>query len=743
MPTEQDLKETYIYILDRVVCKDISAIIYKLRQLIGQLPQTEQAEEFLARLNQIETPYRYMLEYALNGVEDPQRETIGNQILSQLRTLFDEIYQRLYEEVGKSYIWVEKRLARKLQKTYNLNKMRYVLEAYSDALQVAQLTGDVQSPSFMQTAASHEQTYHELFHCILTSSQWNREQQAAATAILQSEAVCMEDKCLLVSALMLSLCNYFDPMKYALLAEACKVEDKTVCIRAVVGIIVTSSIHAYPLELDAESRHRLEFLFDEERIVKIGQRVFSTILFSSKTHSLEKEMQEEVLPGVIDKLKSNLRSMESPDDEDAEIPSLSKEEEEQIFGHMIKMTELQKQGADIYWGTFRKTKGLDFFKSPANWLYPFTPYHPQINHILGKEKSKKTPIDIILTSGMLCESDKYSLVHLLKQLPEDMREAMLKNMILNQDDIDEVAETKAYLKKEAQSDEVIIDNYIHDLYRFCMIDSRMGGDVKIFDKDSVNRLFCEVLAPIYRHADFQYTVAQFFIRQKEYASAYDLLRRNTDKDTNPLLFEKYCGYCLLKMKDYENAIKCYLAADIIKPDELTTLHQLGRCYKYIHNYSEAATYYKRVLELKPDNIKLLYQYAHILTQNKDYAEALQVFFKLNYLEPDQPRNWRGIAWLSLILDKMDTAHDYLEKLLKCPNPDKQDFLNAGNWFLIKGRLNEAVEQYVKAARLMDHATDFSNEFHKEIYGELNDKIDITAETHHLIVEAVVLKALDD
>ena len=44
---------------------------------------------------------------------------------------------------------------------------------------------------------------------------------------------------------------------------------------------------------------------------------------------------------------------------------------------------------------------------------------------------------------------------------------------------------------------------------------------------------------------------------------------------------------------------------------------------------------------------------------------------------------------------------------------------------------------------MDHATDFSNEFHKEIYGELNDKIDITAETHHLIVEAVVLKALDD
>ena len=62
--------------------------------------------------------------------------------------------------------------------------------------------------------------------------------------------------------------------------------------------------------------------------------------------------------------------------EDILHPGASEERMEKLEATYRRMMDMQKQGADIYFGGFSQMKRFPFFYDISNWLVPFYIQHP-------------------------------------------------------------------------------------------------------------------------------------------------------------------------------------------------------------------------------------------------------------------------------------------------------------------------------------------------------------------------------
>lgn len=65
---------------------------------------------------------------------------------------------------------------------------------------------------------------------------------------------------------------------------------------------------------------------------------------------------------------------------------------------MQRMMEMQKQGADIYFGGFSQMKRFPFFSSVSNWFVPFSKQNPDMEEALDKLGDTKL-VDTMLGAG--------------------------------------------------------------------------------------------------------------------------------------------------------------------------------------------------------------------------------------------------------------------------------------------------------------------------------------------------------
>lgn len=113
---------------------------------------------------------------------------------------------------------------------------------------------------------------------------------------------------------------------------------------------------------------------------------------------------------------------------------------EELEESMRKISDMQKHGADIYFGGFSKMKRFGFFYTPANWFTPFYIQHPGLEQIPETIQEAKF-MTSLLSSMPFCDSDKYSFALAMStvyaQLPDNIKEMLGNNVAM------EVSEPKA------------------------------------------------------------------------------------------------------------------------------------------------------------------------------------------------------------------------------------------------------------------------------------------------------------
>lgn len=666
------------------------------------------------RLEQGKTSYQYMLQYMQQGMNDPQRQSLYLQLCADTWEIADRARLAALDKTSHRYYHELRRSRAYLAAIPSLEERLQILEGLADDFALHQLSPQQGRSIPDDLLRKHEDTNRQTFLDIWTNSEWTAEDARQAEMWLASDYVPVDDLSLMASAVSMSLLENFDALKLQWLLQATLSHDAAPGERALVGLALALLRHGERLRFYPKLMEAL-VLHDEE--YGLGQRlctVFIQLLQSQDTEKISRKMQEEIIPKMMqnsDILRKLRFGSDDADEEDANPDWIEAFDKMGLNEKMQEMSELQLEGSDVYMSTFSMLKGYPFFQDLSNWFLPFSIEHSAISRDLRESDIMATPLRFVLEAGFFCNSDKYSMLFMLQQMPPAQRNMMLVQMTNGQ--IEKLNEEHYLDKLHNQSIrlEVISNQYIHDLYRFYKLNRRKNEFHDPF-KEPITFYANFALRQLMGKPRLEQPIADYLFRKERLDEALPIYQKLiTDGTTAPDIYQKV-GFCLQKQKVYDEAVAAYRMADTLNPDHVWTIRHLATCYRLLKDYETALAYYRKAEEIQPENQNVLFHIGTCLAELKQYDEALKCFFRLDLMKDNNVKAWRAIGWCSLLNGRWGQAAKYYARI---PETERtaDDCLNAGHVAWVSGDIAGAVSHYRQsAAKFGTHAA-FREAFEKD------------------------------
>ena len=663
--------------------------------------------------------YGYMLQYAGQGMDDPNRKEFYRQTLRTAYELTDATNIALLS-MKTSATFYDRIRTSALQPYKAYSELQLQLEAYTEDMGTATLLYHDEKrrqAEMIKIWDRHEGALTELFDKTWTTPLWTETESKEAHDILQSVLVSANDIAIMVSAATLSLLRIFDAKKLNFLMEAYKHEDFQVNQRAIVGIVIALSKHEKRLRLYPEIASRLALLCEEERFKKNLQTIQMQLLFTRETSKIEKKMREEIIPEMMKNAKQlNNPKFRFDETEDAEDQNPEWEEwmdKSGITKKLQEMTEWQMEGGDIYMGSFAQLKTYPFFNQVSHWFYPFDINMPELAPIRKELEGDQFSIfKMISLSDNFCHSDKYSFILATMEMPASMRDLTLQQMKEQTEMHEELKDNMQMLTQQGKEAKSFSKLYIQDLYRFFKLWKRHKEEEDIFQWK-----FNLWDNPLFGHAlqaeDFTKELADYLLRKEYLEEAYTLYLKLMEAHTPMADVYQKAGFIMQKQKRYKEAFRHYEYADILHPDNVWTNKHLAQCYKQCGDFANALKYYQKVEAAQPNNLNIALQIGQCLARMEKYEEALAYFYKVEYLEKNPANARRAIAWCSFLTRKDEDALRYYGLLLEGTSPKAEDWMNAGHVHLVANRTQEALRHYKNAQKHFELHGEFIDAFLKD------------------------------
>lgn len=713
MSNIEQLKQDYKHIVDVLCNKRLKDGIVALKVFLSKANNWELQNA----LEQVDESYAYMLGYMRQDIVDPKRKDLQFKLLRDTLAIADQgLYAILMmNDYGGSYINAMHSV-RMSDPSQILRKILIELESIADGIAITGLLETQENETKLKEFRKrHEDLQGVLFKTIWGSPNWSVEEESVAKQLLESSLVPVNDACLIVSAITMSLLECFDVRKVTFLFDAYNHTHNKVSQRALVGLALAFQVHQARMPFYPKITSRLDLLAENDKFAWDLNRVQIQLLRSKETERITKRMQEEIIPEMLKNVNSlNMRI--NPDDHEDETNDIDPDwmqniENSDLADKLREMTELQMEGADVYMGTFASLKTFPFFREIQNWFYPFSKQHSAVVSELENGTTGSRFLDAIFESPFFCDSDKYSFSQILSQIPKAQREFMVRQMLEQSSEMlmedDKIKPGKSVNDRP----EIISNQYIQDLYRFFKLYNRRYEFHDIF-KDDIRLNLYPVLKDVMYKVELLKPVVQFYFNNHHYGEAIEIYRTLILLEGESAEIYQKIGYCHQKQQAYQEAIRSFLKADVLKPDTIWTDRHLATCYRMLKLYAKAIRYYQKVEKIQPENKSLLFNTGSCFVELGQYDEALRYFFKLDFIEPDNLRTWRAIAWCSFMQKRLDQAMKYYTKILT-EKGLAPDYLNAGHVSLCMGNLKEALERYQESRNLSGSATLFLDIFNKD------------------------------
>lgn len=623
--------------------------------------------EILSEIDDICRSYDMLLDYMENGYEDAERGTLLIRFfrsVSERSMSLRRDFEVKEESTHYAITW------RTLQRMASSNKM--------------------------QDLSFHSLSYKQMFDIVWTSAAWTQEDKTAVCTLLESDTMRVHDKCVLLSATMLSALHYFDVKKLEIMLDFLAHPNRLCRTRAIVGFVMIYIKYSETLTLYPDLQARMNLLGDDLRFLKELQYLQIQLFLSQNTKEVERQLREEIIPEMMKKAKhfglGKKLGIESGLDSIKDFglnPEWNESTEESSLAEKMRhLVEMQQKGADIFIGQFKLLKQkFPFFAVTANWFSPFEPTHPEIaGAVEGNNILKK-----LFSSEQLCDSDKYSFCLMLASMPVEQRELLEKQLSMATDDLqtkDDILSEEN--RNEDKNNARAIRTYVQDVYRFFKLFRNRDDRMDLFrlnlllpDYPLFKELFTDS-AIIRQFADFTFD-------NKSYLQASQLYER---LDADAEIYQRL-GYCYQQLHEFEKAIVVYERANLLSSDSTWTLRQLAFCYRMTGDINSTLNCYEQLEKLVPDDMDILQRLGecHILKGN--YNDAFEKLYKVNYMAAESKNSYRALAWCSLLTGKNEQACHYYDKLLGM-EPNAADYLNAGHAAWLIGNIKKCVNCYRKA-----------------------------------------------
>lgn len=653
--------------------------------ILGELVKTNGQNQFILEQEQLDTTYRFMLQYTVDGIQDPERQKVYRKLVADTYELTDQVTALLMQQIPGQYIQIR-------QRVYQDDPG---LEDFLQDLLNGKETLQMDSPQYL-----HNLT--RVFNAFWLTDRFGEREQQLANVIRESEHFGVTVRSVLVTSLLFSLLRYFDTSKFDLLFAFYELEDTEISNRALIGLLL--AFYQYDERLIHYPALRGRLLIQDE-LPDFNKRVKESILQfirSKDTEQLTRKMQSEILPEMIklspqvrkrldlDKLLSDSLS----DDQNPEWDELLGDTPG-LKDKMLELSEMQMEGDDVFMSSFAALKGFPFFQHLVNWFMPFSPDHPELKRFeeqwTHEEVDRNQFLNSVNNSFYLCNSDKYSICFGIQTMPTDMQKFLSDGLKAEADQMEEILSDEALVDNMQQSRRVI-RQYTQDLYRFFKLhpDRHEFSDLFSWKMDFFRKGFFQDLFK--GDSQVLHELSGFYLQKnnyKEAADVYEVLLRSGDKTAEVL---QKAAFAHQKMGDYDRALTYYLQADILVPESIWNLKKIGLCYRYLKQPEKALQYYRQAELQDPEDLNTEVSIGHCLLDVQEYEEALRSYFKVEYLAPENHKVWRPIAWCSFILGKFDQARKYYNKLME-EDTNRFDLINLGHLEWCEGHRAKALERY--------------------------------------------------
>lgn len=680
---------------------------HRLMQAIDQieatLPVYNASWQLRERIAKLRTDYGYLRCYALDGVEDPGRKAMYDTIASQLLGMVDEVI-RAASAADSPRLYFSSLRYENMQPDSSIPSL---LQRYSDnvrQLGLALLGGskDVAGPDGRSLREAQERLATRLFTLIWISHPLSDSDAAAIETFISDPTIGRGVKQQMISALMLGALEIFDAARLRMLLS---VYYSTGELSAELRLIALASL----MIAMWANRGRLADKKLSDMLAAASElpswtadlrMVFVQLLKATDTERITGKMEREVIPGMmrikpeLDRKIRELRNLSDLEGAMEENPEWEEVFERSGLAEKLReLNELQSDGGDVMMVTFSRLKTFPFFNDIANWFLAFDKDHSSLGASDAPESDALK--EIISEMPYLCDSDKYSMMLSMDNIPAPQREMMMQQLKAGNINFAEISASS--LRPEVERAENAVNKYIQNLYRFFNLFRRKNEFANPFS-GFINLPELHELSEWFDDPVFVRETAEFYFKRGYYAEALAMFEKLTDRSDAPSdqwqVYQK-AGYCLQKLGRISDAITMYGRSELTSPDNIWTLRRLAQCYRMLGDDSKALDYYRRISSLQADDMLTALNIGMCLMQLRRFDEAMKEFFKVEYLDEDSDRARRPIAWCAFRMGDLPRARTYSDKIL-ADNPKAEDYLNAGHIALACGDPRRAAELYQKA-----------------------------------------------
>ncbi len=688
--TPAQIHETYKSVLSALTDGKLKYAFEKARLLVDEL----QEGSFIDRFDELKQNYKLLLDYFIQGMDDPHRKIILNKLTSKLFCLTCELREELMYRNASNFEY--------LQKRYFPHRLHFAsYQKLTDSLDYFE-TNTEENLINLNGRRNYEQLIQDAFAILWLTTIYKNNELALFQKITSKVNAGRLEKNLAVTALTLNLWRMFDEEKMQLLLDCCSHPDAEVKQRSLVGLCFVLARYNPFIPFFPAIRNRLVLLADENSTSENFKNIIIQIIGTVETDKITKKLREEILPEVMKispllKDKMDADSLLKSDEWEEANPEWQEIiEKSGVQDKLQELTELQLEGADVYMGTFAMLKNFSFFNDFANWFLPFDSSYSTISELFDdKEQSLLTAF---VANNALCNSDKYSFCMSILQMPEAQRKSLKRSFKMESDQLAEIEKDQAILAPEIYSKN-ISKQYIQDLFRFFKLHPNRNDFSNMF----ASALFMHrsyLFDILSAGSELKSTVAEFYFAKSQYQQAIELFHELLDENEPTAAVFQKIGYCYQQLSDLKSALEAFLKADIIQPDDLWTTKKIALCYKLLGNFEKALEYYKHANFLRPNQQKVALQIANCHLELDQYKQALEIYAGLEVADENNQKVQRAIVWCAFISGNNAQARYYSQRILE-NQPLSTDYIYAAYIDWTDKHFKETI-LHLKQAILLDN-----------------------------------------
>lgn len=653
-------------------------------------------------LQSMQTSYKYMLQYFMDGMNDPDRKSIYNKLIARLFIIASQLREELLTRDSSNFEFTQKRYFPHTPQI-SIGKLREDINRRDKKDELQDINPENQEIA-SQIETDFEKAVTFLFNYFWLNSAYETHFLELYNRVTDDEFKDSTIRCMLISALTLNLWRTFDENKLLMLVDACKSTDVFAQQRALVGLCFVLAKYNRFLPYFPAIRNRLIIMADEDATTESLQNIIIQIIATTETDQISKKLQEEIFPELM-KLRPMMdkgltdESLFNTDEWGEINPEWQEMIENSGASEKIQeLAEMEMSGADVYMSTFSMLKSFPFFSEFSNWFLPFDTHHSAVNRLF--QSDEKSMMTVFLNSNIMCNSDRYSFCLSILQMPDMQRNMMKQSFGEAAEQMEEMKKDEALYSPQVQA-KAIAKHYIQDLFRFFKLNPHRNdfGDMFSISLIMHKTYLFDMLSV---DDELKSNIAEYYFSKKLYPQALELFEEmEKEGDSSAVMYQKI-AYAYQQTSQLFSALEAYKKADLIQPDDFWTVRKMAMCYMLAGDHENALETYRHAHFIQPANLPVRLQIANCLMEQKKYEEALKNLLEIQQEHPDNQRVLRMLITGSLSARNPAQADYFASLLLETSGLTAYDYVISGHaaWSMQKNQ--EAKNHYNQTLTLLEN-----------------------------------------